>query len=206
MARSSDDIRELIALRIEMEDGVVPVGNVLPISARDEGDQPRVLACRTAAGMLVFCREDVPASARERITSLRGRAFADEDAVRQILGAALVREVRRVRWYTMEMEPGNTICPDVKSTPGGFVIVVDGRVVSRAWTTQESERAVEVEVETDPEYRGRGYATQVVAAWAGWARGAGKIPFYSHLLTNDASAGVARSLGLTFLSDEVEYL
>ena len=81
----------------------------------------------------------------------------------------------------------------------------DGVVAARAWTTADSARATEVEVETHPDFRRRGYARQVVAAWAADALASGKAVFYSHVSANDASRGVARSLGLTWLSDEVEY-
>lgn len=207
MSRSIAEVRELIVARIEMEDGVIPDGHVLPISPIDADDQPRVLICQSEAGILIFCREDVPQSVRERITALRERAFIDENSVRSILSEISLRgEVRRIRWYTMESVADIIAYPDVQSTSDGFVITVDTSVVSRAWTTQESERAIEVEVEANPQYRGRGFAKQVVAAWADWARGSGKTAFYSHLLTNDASAGIAKSLGLHHLSDETEFL
>ena len=206
VTRSIDDIRALIAIRLEMEDGVAPVGNVLPLSPRDPEGQPRVLVCRTSAGTLVFCRDDVPESPRQQILQLEDRAYP-EDMMRQILvDNGLGGGVLRVRWYTMESGSRGLAYPDVEMTPRGFVIIINGQEVSRAWTTQESTRAIEVEVETDATYRGRGYARQVVAAWADWALTTGKVAFYSHLLSNDASAGVARSLGLTHLSDEVEYL
>ena len=206
MTRSIDDVRELIAIRLEMEDGVEPVGNVLPLSPRDPVDQPRVLVCRTSEGVLAFCRADLPEALCHQILQLEGCAFP-EDMVRRLLTAGgQGSDVRCVRWYTMELGARGLAYPDVAKTARGFVIIINGQEVSRAWTTQESTRAIEVEVETDAAFRGRGFARQVVAAWADWALTTGKVAFYSHLHTNDASAGVARSLGLTHLSDEVEYL
>jgi len=56
--------------------------------------------------------------------------------------------------------------------------------------------AYEVGVETAPEFRGRGYAAPVVAAWARVVREAGRIPLYSTSWENTASQAVARKLGL----------
>jgi hypothetical protein len=44
--------------------------------------------------------------------------------------------------------------------------------------------------------RRRGYARQVVAAWATYVLGEGKVAFYSHEAGNVASEALARSLGV----------
>jgi predicted GNAT family acetyltransferase len=48
---------------------------------------------------------------------------------------------------------------------------------------------------TDERYRRRGYASQVVAAWAADLHRQRKTPFYSYLLENTASHALAISLG-----------
>ena len=68
--------------------------------------------------------------------------------------------------------------------------------MSWAWTSQESDQAAELAVETEPEYRRRGYARQVVAAWATHVLQENKVAFYSHEVDNTASEALARSLGV----------
>ena len=58
---------------------------------------------------------------------------------------------------------------------------------------------------TLPEFRRRGYARQVTAAWAHDIQQQDKVPFYSHRLSNLASQAVARSLGLIPFQTAVAY-
>jgi predicted GNAT family acetyltransferase len=76
------------------------------------------------------------------------------------------------------------------------VIVINGRMVSQAWTERGDEHACELAVETVREYRQRGYARQVAAAWAAGVLDSGRVAFYSHRLVNSASESLARSLGV----------
>jgi RimJ/RimL family protein N-acetyltransferase len=75
-------------------------------------------------------------------------------------------------------------------------MVVDGAAVSLCYSCRLTDRAAEAGLETLEEYRGRGYAPAVVAAWARAVRDAGRIPFYSTSWDNTASQAVARKLGL----------
>jgi GNAT superfamily N-acetyltransferase len=75
-------------------------------------------------------------------------------------------------------------------------VIIDGQIVSTCSSSRENERAGEAYVFTRPECRGRGYGRQATAAWAYHLQEQGKLPFYSHLLENPASQGVARSLNL----------
>jgi RimJ/RimL family protein N-acetyltransferase len=77
-----------------------------------------------------------------------------------------------------------------------FAIVLDGHAVSICCSVRASPVAHEVGVETAAEFRGRGYGSRVVAAWAGAARAHGRIPLYSTSWDNAASQALARSLGL----------
>lgn len=86
-----------------------------------------------------------------------------------------------------------------------YAVVRDGEIVSACVSTRETARAGEVWVQTAPGHRGRGYARQVTAAWGHALTQRGKIAFYSHAEDNAASAGVARSLGLTAYLSDVGY-
>jgi hypothetical protein len=90
--------------------------------------------------------------------------------------------------------------------PRQFAIIAGGLVVATCESSRESRLAAEAWVRTLPNYRQRGYATRVTAAWARDARARGKEPFYSHHRDNMASAGVARALRLIPFLEDAGYL
>lgn len=77
-----------------------------------------------------------------------------------------------------------------------LAIVADGRLASLCYSARNTLLAAEAGVDTLEEFRGRGYAPAVVAAWARAVRREGRIPLYSTSWDNLASRSVARQLGL----------
>lgn len=75
-------------------------------------------------------------------------------------------------------------------------LVEEGKVVSVCRSVRITPAAHEAGVETLPAFRGRGYASNVVAAWARLVQQMGAIPMYSTSWENRASQAVARRLGL----------
>jgi hypothetical protein len=71
-----------------------------------------------------------------------------------------------------------------------------GRLASLCYCARNTPMAAEAGVDTLEEFRGRGYAPAVVAAWARAVRQEGRIPLYSTSWDNLASRSVARKLGL----------
>jgi RimJ/RimL family protein N-acetyltransferase len=71
-----------------------------------------------------------------------------------------------------------------------------GRAVSVCCSVRIAARAHEAGVETHRDFRGRGHAAKVVAAWARAVREKGPIPLYSTSWENQASRSVAKKLGL----------
>jgi hypothetical protein len=70
-----------------------------------------------------------------------------------------------------------------------------GRVVSWAALKLKSPSVWEIAVATEADYRGRGFARDVVAAATRYTLDQGRVPIYIHDLENSTSAFVARSLG-----------
>ena len=77
-----------------------------------------------------------------------------------------------------------------------LAIVNDGRLVSICYSSRNTDVAAEAGVDTIAEFRGRGYAPAIVAAWARAIRAEGRIPLYSTSWDNLASRFVARKLSL----------
>jgi hypothetical protein len=79
----------------------------------------------------------------------------------------------------------------------------EGKLVSACVSARENKRCGEAWVYTAPEFRHQGFAQKVVSAWAGSLMEAGKIPFYSHHLENNASANLAGKLRLQPVFEEI---
>lgn len=77
-----------------------------------------------------------------------------------------------------------------------MAVIEDGAAMSLCHSARLTDQAAEAGVETLKAYRGRGYATTVVAGWAYAIRATGRIPLYSTSWDNLASQAVARRLGL----------
>lgn len=89
-------------------------------------------------------------------------------------------------WLTGEIE----FCQPV------FVVMDEGRIVSLCHSSRNTSVTAEAGVETLEGYRGRGYATAVVTAWARAVRAEGREPLYSTHWGNNASLALAGRLGL----------
>ena len=76
------------------------------------------------------------------------------------------------------------------------VALEEGVAVAICHSPATSDGASEAGVFTIEAARGRGYAVDVVAAWAHAVREAGRLPMYSTEWTNAASRRVAAKLGL----------
>ena len=95
--------------------------------------------------------------------------------------------------------------PDVCQQQERFVILHKDEIISQAWASRCNVRAAELAVETDPNFRRRGYARQVCSAWAAYHLEYNRVAFYSHLYHNDASRALAQNLGLVPFLDAIGY-
>jgi hypothetical protein len=105
-------------------------------------------------------------------------------------------EVVRVTTENADIVRPVLLADDLPSRLPCLAIVADGRLASLCFSARNTLIAAEAGVETLDEFRGRGYAPAVVAAWARAVREEGRIPLYSTSWDNLASRSVARKLGL----------
>ena len=121
-----------------------------------------------------------------------GPAFGFPDQIAQPADVALIDRLdlleRNFRGWTADEIPFRT--PIVAVMHDGFPVSV---CFCATWNT---ETVIEAGVETAPDFRQRGYAARVTAAWARAIRASGRTPLYSTNCTNTGSRGVARKLGL----------
>jgi hypothetical protein len=114
-----------------------------------------------------------------------GPAFCFPRELPATIGTILVTEAN-----TKLLEPLlEAWIPDVLLCQPMVAAAVDAQAVAVCCSVRRS-MAHEAGVETAVPYRGRGYAAQVVAAWAQ------AVPLYSTSWQNEASRGVARKLAL----------
>jgi GNAT superfamily N-acetyltransferase len=86
--------------------------------------------------------------------------------------------------------------PDVRLSEPLFALTADGHAAAVCCSVRRTDGAHEAGVETAPAYRRRGYAAQLVTAWARAVRDMGRVPLYSTSWQNEASRAVARKLAL----------
>lgn len=190
------------------------------------GPAPRLFLGRTRRGNLWRLRADLPQPLVEELEALcRDEPTGDElhspprhaaAYVRMLEAHAPVREMEAGPAYRFAEYPEPVRPPlaltekDAAVLRSGFqdliaelpdwqpflALMDGGRAVSVCRSVRITDEAHEAGVETLPEFRGRGYAADVVAGWALLVRSLGAIPLYSTSWGNAASRAVARKLRL----------
>jgi len=191
----ADRARELIRLNIQLEHRINERGDLEPLP----GITPALfIIAQHCDGDERYYRSDLPAEVRLRLAELSPEvALHEHDRVCEILAAhARCADLFAGIGYYFDRHPSPDECPDVIRRGASYAIVINGRQISRAWSERDDEYAAELAVETQREYRQRGYARQVAAAWAADVLDSGRVAFYSHRTVNAASKALARSLGV----------
>jgi GNAT acetyltransferase len=93
----------------------------------------------------------------------------------------------------MHPEVGDRLPPERRPC---MAVIQKGGAVSVCSSSRSTPDASTAGVETLEAFRGRGYATAAVAAWALAIRASGRVPIYGTSWDNLASQAVARKLGL----------
>ena len=195
---------DLIRLNTEIENLVNSDGDLAPIPGKDSA----IFAIhRHEGGYVYYFRYDVLPSIRQQIEALDPEeALYSHDTVKHILAPyALCNKVFAGKGHYFDRIPSPDEFPAAILHEGCYVIMADGKPVSWAWTQDRNDRAAELAVETLPQYRRRGHARQVVAAWASHVVKSGKVAFFSHKIGNVPSEALARSLGVVQYAISVVY-
>ena len=187
---------------------------------------PVVFIGRTRCGSVVRFRYDIPEALCQRVqTIIQAQPLSDnlyespsylakvKDLLtphitmdRQWMGPAYrfpdslgvspeVVQIDRDTAYLLEFGFSDLV-PELDHCQPVVAIVEGDKAVSVCQSVRKSVEAEEAGVDTLLSHRGKGYAAQVVARWAGLVREQGRIPLYSTSWDNKASQRVAEKLGL----------
>lgn len=201
-------------------------GRMLRSNELEGRPAPRVFLGRTATGQVLLFGEWLPDAAARRLESVIARFPADGELRLPPAALAAVREALDEHAPVTEEGGGPAYrFPEAITRPAEvvqvteanidvvretypwlfreladwwpcFAVVRDGAAVSVCFSSRIGVAAAEAGVETLPEFRGRGFAAAVTAAWGASVRAAGRTPLYSTAWANLASQAVARQVGL----------
>lgn len=120
-----------------------------------------------------------------------GPAFEFPKHIPVVEGAVLIEDVEQLQaaftgWTAQEFPERSPI----------MAIIEDGVPVSICFCARLTNSFAEAGVETNPRFRGRGFAGLATAAWAAAIRASGRTPIYSTSSSNAPSLALARKLGL----------
>jgi hypothetical protein len=189
---------DLIKLQIGLEYQLSPQGWLIPFAGSSE--QAWYIVYRYEVGHVAYFNHRLHIKVRSKLTTLGPeQAYAYPGDVRGMINEhhKFLETHNRIYWsgYFSRL-PQSDVFTDATKEDGAWVIKLEERVISRAISIRQNEQAAEAYVETQPGFKRRGFGRQVVAAWANECANHGQVPFYSYDLTNQASAALAKSLGV----------
>jgi hypothetical protein len=177
---------------------------VRPIRCAEPDEIHRVYIAHHLGGYALYFREDVSPGIMAEIRAMPPeQIFSDQKRIAALLGGS--EDIFIGKSYVFPPMEASLYPDAVPLGNGKFGILANGIEISTCESSREDDFAAEAWTITQPEFRGRGCARQVTAAWAHHLQQQGKTPFYSHKITNLASQGVARSLNLIQYIADVGY-
>jgi GNAT superfamily N-acetyltransferase len=215
-------MRELMRLHIEALYEHTAGGRLVRVNVPNGKEAPRFFLGRTAEGIEWRARHDLEDAMVRSLAAAVAAGGASFEPYERILAeaapvgrrwagpayycpptassAAVAVTAHNVELLSPYLEPWR---PDVALGMLLLAVVVDGHAVSICGSVRTTGAADEAGVETVEQFRGRGYASQAVAAWAEAVRGQGRVPLYSTSWENAASQSVARKLGMMQFGDDI---
>ncbi len=174
---------------------------------------PRLFMVRTPESVAWAVRADAPPeiaelAAQERpVSDLRGAPMHVARYV-ELLGGAVDSGPAYVFPDDIDIGAGAELVRDPRVLPSSFTpdeiegrspiyaVIQGDAAIALCHCARRSDVAAEAGVFTSAEFRGRGYAPTVTAAWAAQVRASGRLPLYSTSWQNTSSQRVAAKLRL----------
>lgn len=217
------DSKDHLHLQLRLEGKSVTGGDRLRQVEQVPGEEmPLMVLARLADGqVLSYYDEALPLNLHTELNNRIGKIeFPMIDPLLDFLNSAEVSfEVGHYKTCIFPAHFTDIIFPDIKPLPAehplvqafgfgaytGKVYAIErgGGIVSACMSVRENEQCGEAWVYTDPQYRHLGFARQTVSTWAQHLLMADKVPFYSHKITNIASANLAKRLELQPVFEEI---
>jgi len=214
---------EHLHLQLRLEGKEIINGNLLrQVEGIPDEEMPLVAISSLATNELfLYYDESLSTEIRDELNQqIPALNFPNIDPIIKILQAHNFQlEIGHYKTYTFPNWYENIKADEVKWYPrsdhkiqafnfGGFTeqvhaIEQDGKIVSACVSAKENSRCGEAWVTTDENYRHQGLAQKVVSIWARDLMLAGRIPFYSHKITNIGSAKLAKRLLLEPVFEEI---
>lgn len=229
------DDRDLMALRVATLFRFDDRGRMIESNEPDGQPAPRLFIGRTLEGDVVRFGASVPDAFTQRIEELVERLPPVTELSTPQLSLDELRRVLTLhapiaeegggpayRFPKSIAVPGNVVqltaanrdlaretfrwlYDELPDWEPGFAVVRDGAAVSVCFSSRIGGDAAEAGVDTLTDYRGRGYAAAVTAAWGAAIRESGRIPLYSTAWGNLASQAVARRVGLIMFGADMTW-
>ena len=197
------DPLELIHMQIGLEYRLDESGLLEPCPGSTE--HALYLVYEYSLGYVPFYGSELPATARQKIITLGPKSsFDDPESTRDLIeSAGQGCKCGYDKFWSgyIKNPPKPEDYPQATRMGGHWVILRDGDVICQACSVRQDERCAEVYVESLPAFRRQGYGRQVVAAWACDVMNSGRVAFYSYKIGNNASAALARSLGVEWYAN-----
>jgi GNAT superfamily N-acetyltransferase len=178
-----------------------------------------------APGAVISCRPDVLETLRGHLGSDAHLPYLDGPAFRRLWRAVqrsvthaftLAGDLRAIDASSFvpssrmdraeHIAPDDTVALHLRTRFDGAIFGVRGprgRLVSWAALKMKSASVWEIAVATEADYRGRGYARDVVSAATQFALEQGRLAIYIHDRDNTTSAYVARAVGYQLYAEIV---
>ena len=189
------DSVKLIEINLELENKIDENGDLIPLESNKDC---LLYISKHENGYSIYYNHTVPSSIREELCKIEPEVLLkDTEIIKEAFRTFI--PCKKISTYVscyFTHTPSIKEYPNVIQEKDSFVIKKDNKIVSSAWAQEENEIAIELAVETLPEYQKKGYGRQVVAACANDAITKGKIAFYSYIDDNLPSAALAKSLGV----------